>query len=164
MVMRQTTRTIVRCASKAGEIILCDTCPRAYHMVCLDPDMEKAPEGKWSCPHCVSAWLWRARAWAGGRWCCWLWALGCSWRNAGRGPTRWVGGGCNLDSVVLNFRRRKASSGRQRRTPEGEEILEEVGETPRKRMITTWSSVGSARMAGSCSAVTPVLPPTTSTA
>lgn len=44
---------------QGGEIILCDTCPRAYHMVCLDPDMEKAPEGKWSCPHCVSVWpLW----------------------------------------------------------------------------------------------------------
>uniref|UniRef100_G3U9I3 Chromodomain-helicase-DNA-binding protein 4 n=1 Tax=Loxodonta africana TaxID=9785 RepID=G3U9I3_LOXAF len=39
---------------QGGEIILCDTCPRAYHMVCLDPDMEKAPEGKWSCPHCVN--------------------------------------------------------------------------------------------------------------
>lgn len=26
-------------------------------MVCLDPDMEKAPEGKWSCPHCVSTGL-----------------------------------------------------------------------------------------------------------
>ncbi|XP_064415468.1 chromodomain-helicase-DNA-binding protein 4 isoform X2 [Latimeria chalumnae] len=37
---------------QGGEIILCDTCPRAYHMVCLDPDMEKAPEGRWSCPHC----------------------------------------------------------------------------------------------------------------
>lgn len=42
---------------QGGEIILCDTCPRAYHMVCLDPDMEKAPEGKWSCPHCVSTGL-----------------------------------------------------------------------------------------------------------
>uniref|UniRef100_A0A8C5D7M2 Chromodomain-helicase-DNA-binding protein 5-like n=1 Tax=Gouania willdenowi TaxID=441366 RepID=A0A8C5D7M2_GOUWI len=37
---------------QGGEIILCDTCPRAYHLVCLDPEMEKAPEGKWSCPHC----------------------------------------------------------------------------------------------------------------
>lgn len=35
-----------------GEIMLCDTCPRAYHLVCLDPDMEEAPEGTWSCPHC----------------------------------------------------------------------------------------------------------------
>uniref|UniRef100_A0A8B9LC94 Chromodomain helicase DNA binding protein 4 n=1 Tax=Astyanax mexicanus TaxID=7994 RepID=A0A8B9LC94_ASTMX len=40
---------------QGGEIILCDTCPRAYHMVCLDPDMEKAPEGTWSCPHCESS-------------------------------------------------------------------------------------------------------------
>jgi chromodomain-helicase-DNA-binding protein 4 len=23
--------------------------------VCLDPELEKAPEGKWSCPHCVSS-------------------------------------------------------------------------------------------------------------
>lgn len=37
---------------QGGEIILCDTCPRAYHLVCLDPEMEEAPEGKWSCPHC----------------------------------------------------------------------------------------------------------------
>lgn len=37
---------------QGGEIILCDTCPRAYHLVCLDPEMEEAPEGVWSCPHC----------------------------------------------------------------------------------------------------------------
>ncbi|GAB6031265.1 choline dehydrogenase 5 [Chamberlinius hualienensis] len=37
---------------QGGEIILCDTCPRAYHLVCLDPELEDAPEGKWSCPHC----------------------------------------------------------------------------------------------------------------
>uniref|UniRef100_A0A8C8M161 DNA helicase n=1 Tax=Oncorhynchus tshawytscha TaxID=74940 RepID=A0A8C8M161_ONCTS len=39
---------------QGGEIILCDTCPKAYHLVCLDPELEKAPEGKWSCPHCFS--------------------------------------------------------------------------------------------------------------
>uniref|UniRef100_A0A672TAQ3 Chromodomain helicase DNA binding protein 3 n=1 Tax=Sinocyclocheilus grahami TaxID=75366 RepID=A0A672TAQ3_SINGR len=39
---------------QGGEIILCDTCPRAYHLVCLEPELEKAPEGKWSCPHCVN--------------------------------------------------------------------------------------------------------------
>ncbi|WAR14925.1 CHD3-like protein [Mya arenaria] len=38
---------------QGGEIILCDTCPRAYHLVCLEPELEEAPEGKWSCPHCV---------------------------------------------------------------------------------------------------------------
>ncbi|KAL1137604.1 hypothetical protein AAG570_009300 [Ranatra chinensis] len=37
---------------QGGEIILCDTCPRAYHLVCLDPELEETPEGKWSCPHC----------------------------------------------------------------------------------------------------------------
>ncbi|XP_075237625.1 chromodomain-helicase-DNA-binding protein Mi-2 homolog isoform X3 [Lycorma delicatula] len=37
---------------QGGEIILCDTCPRAYHLVCLEPELEDTPEGKWSCPHC----------------------------------------------------------------------------------------------------------------
>ncbi|VDN02899.1 unnamed protein product [Thelazia callipaeda] len=40
---------------QGGEIILCDTCPKAYHLVCLDPDMEEPPEGRWSCPTCESA-------------------------------------------------------------------------------------------------------------
>ena len=30
---------------QGGEIILCDTCPRAYHLVCLDPELDEAPEG-----------------------------------------------------------------------------------------------------------------------
>jgi chromodomain-helicase-DNA-binding protein 4 len=37
---------------QGGEIILCDTCPKAYHLVCLDPELEQAPEGDWSCPEC----------------------------------------------------------------------------------------------------------------
>lgn len=32
--------------------MLCDTCPKAYHLVCFDPDLEETPKGKWSCPHC----------------------------------------------------------------------------------------------------------------
>ncbi|KAJ1071675.1 hypothetical protein K5549_001967 [Capra hircus] len=44
---------------QGGEIILCDTCPRAYHLVCLDPELDRAPEGKWSCPHCkILHWRW----------------------------------------------------------------------------------------------------------
>jgi len=35
-----------------GEIILCDTCPKAFHLVCLEPELEEAPEGEWYCPHC----------------------------------------------------------------------------------------------------------------
>lgn len=52
---------------QGGEIILCDTCPRAYHMVCLDPDMERAPEGTWSCPHCVRIYVNVSRMS-----CCWV--------------------------------------------------------------------------------------------
>ncbi|CAK9295655.1 unnamed protein product [Gordionus sp. m RMFG-2023] len=37
---------------QGGEILLCDTCPRAYHLVCLEPELEEAPEGRWSCQHC----------------------------------------------------------------------------------------------------------------
>ena len=54
---------------QGGEIILCDTCPRAYHLVCFDPELEQAPEGKWSCPHCVCGvvvWFkWGFRWWYG---------------------------------------------------------------------------------------------------
>lgn len=38
---------------QGGEIILCDTCPKAYHMVCLEPEMTSPPEGEWSCATCV---------------------------------------------------------------------------------------------------------------
>ena len=38
---------------QGGEIILCDTCPKAYHLVCLDPELEQTPEGDWSCPDCT---------------------------------------------------------------------------------------------------------------
>ncbi|XP_043222807.1 chromodomain-helicase-DNA-binding protein Mi-2 homolog isoform X1 [Amphibalanus amphitrite] len=37
---------------QGGEIILCDTCPKAYHLVCLEPELEEPPEGKWMCPTC----------------------------------------------------------------------------------------------------------------
>lgn len=37
--------------SQCGELLLCDTCPRAYHLVCIDQDM-KIPSGSWSCPYC----------------------------------------------------------------------------------------------------------------
>jgi len=37
---------------QGGEIILCDTCPRAYHLVCLEPELEEAPDGEWFCPQC----------------------------------------------------------------------------------------------------------------
>jgi len=35
-----------------GEIILCDTCTKAFHLVCLEPELFEAPEGEWFCSHC----------------------------------------------------------------------------------------------------------------
>lgn len=37
-----------------GEIILCDTCPKAFHLCCLEPELSEAPEGEWYCPTCES--------------------------------------------------------------------------------------------------------------
>lgn len=33
-----------------GDLLLCDRCDRSYHMYCLDPPLEVAPEGEWHCP------------------------------------------------------------------------------------------------------------------
>ena len=33
-----------------GDLLLCDRCNRSYHMHCLDPPLEVAPEGDWACP------------------------------------------------------------------------------------------------------------------
>lgn len=38
--------------STGGHLLLCDTCPHVYHLQCLSPPLEKAPEGQWSCPKC----------------------------------------------------------------------------------------------------------------
>lgn len=46
------TKFFDQVCQQGGEIILCDTCPRAYHLVCLEPELEETPEGRWSCPHC----------------------------------------------------------------------------------------------------------------
>ncbi|CAH1242014.1 BAZ2B [Branchiostoma lanceolatum] len=33
----------------------CEHCPRVYHIQCLDPPLNKAPRGKWTCPECLKA-------------------------------------------------------------------------------------------------------------
>ncbi|CAM6010122.1 unnamed protein product [Sphagnum balticum] len=35
-------------------IMLCDGCEAEYHTYCLDPPLQKVPEGNWFCPSCVS--------------------------------------------------------------------------------------------------------------
>lgn len=35
-------------------IMLCDKCDAEYHTYCLNPPLEKVPEGTWFCPECVA--------------------------------------------------------------------------------------------------------------
>ncbi|CAB4031235.1 chromodomain-helicase-DNA-binding 4-like isoform X3, partial [Paramuricea clavata] len=37
---------------ESGELLLCDTCTLSFHLQCLDPPLDEAPEGEWSCPKC----------------------------------------------------------------------------------------------------------------
>jgi len=39
-----------RSCGGGGDLLLCDRCDRSYHMYCLDPPLEIAPEGEWQCP------------------------------------------------------------------------------------------------------------------
>ncbi|CAN0328028.1 unnamed protein product, partial [Phaeothamnion confervicola] len=38
----------------ADHVLLCDNCPREFHMWCLDPPLEAVPEGDWLCPICIA--------------------------------------------------------------------------------------------------------------
>ncbi|CCF55629.1 hypothetical protein KAFR_0A01910 [Kazachstania africana CBS 2517] len=40
---------------QTGSFLCCDTCPRSFHFLCLDPpiDPNHLPEGDWSCPSCT---------------------------------------------------------------------------------------------------------------
>ncbi|XAR56079.1 DNA helicase [Bertholletia excelsa] len=35
-----------------GNLLCCDTCPRTYHLQCLNPPLKRIPTGKWQCPNC----------------------------------------------------------------------------------------------------------------
>ncbi|KAK7023831.1 histone deacetylase associated PHD protein-2 [Favolaschia claudopus] len=36
-----------------GALVYCDGCPRAFHLWCLNPPMERIDEDRWFCPACV---------------------------------------------------------------------------------------------------------------
>ena len=40
---------------QTGSFLCCDTCPKSFHFLCLDPPMDpnNLPEGDWSCPNCI---------------------------------------------------------------------------------------------------------------
>ncbi|KAM2904936.1 hypothetical protein COP2_004596 [Malus domestica] len=35
-----------------GNLLCCDSCPRTYHLQCLNPPLKRIPNGKWQCPTC----------------------------------------------------------------------------------------------------------------
>ncbi|KAL5731346.1 DNA helicase [Ranunculus cassubicifolius] len=35
-----------------GNLLCCDSCPRTYHLECLNPPLKRTPPGKWHCPTC----------------------------------------------------------------------------------------------------------------
>ncbi|XP_022624458.1 autoimmune regulator [Seriola dumerili] len=35
-----------------GELICCDGCPQAFHLICLDPPLTSIPSGTWQCEQC----------------------------------------------------------------------------------------------------------------
>ncbi|XP_053416394.1 PHD finger protein 21A isoform X8 [Nycticebus coucang] len=37
---------------KSGQLLMCDTCSRVYHLDCLDPPLKAIPKGMWICPRC----------------------------------------------------------------------------------------------------------------
>ncbi|CAA2998636.1 CHROMATIN REMODELING 4 [Olea europaea subsp. europaea] len=37
---------------RGGNLLCCDSCPRTYHIQCLDPPLKRIPSGKWDCPTC----------------------------------------------------------------------------------------------------------------
>ncbi|KAM4721619.1 PHD finger protein 21A isoform 5-T5 [Rhinophrynus dorsalis] len=37
---------------KSGQLLMCDTCSRVYHLDCLEPPLKTIPKGMWICPKC----------------------------------------------------------------------------------------------------------------
>ncbi|KAM4017952.1 PHD finger protein 21A isoform 3-T4 [Anomaloglossus baeobatrachus] len=37
---------------KSGQLLMCDTCSRVFHLDCLEPPLKSIPKGMWICPKC----------------------------------------------------------------------------------------------------------------
>ncbi|XP_066556720.1 PHD finger protein 21Aa isoform X2 [Amia ocellicauda] len=37
---------------RSGQLLMCDTCSRVYHLDCLEPPLKTIPKGMWICPKC----------------------------------------------------------------------------------------------------------------
>lgn len=39
---------------RPGELLCCETCPRAFHLACCRPPLKRVPRGDWYCEHCAA--------------------------------------------------------------------------------------------------------------
>ncbi|KAK6180630.1 hypothetical protein SNE40_008641 [Patella caerulea] len=46
------TSHCIRCGKRTGKLVECDDCPRAFHIDCLDPPLQRLPK-KWQCAACA---------------------------------------------------------------------------------------------------------------
>ncbi|KAJ6547196.1 hypothetical protein B0H19DRAFT_1266136 [Mycena capillaripes] len=55
LVINQINNNEDHCSScrSHGALVYCDGCPRAFHLWCLNPPMERIDEDRWFCPACV---------------------------------------------------------------------------------------------------------------
>jgi hypothetical protein len=49
---KKENRELCAICRDGGELILCDNCPRSFHLKCLKLKDEDIPEGNWYCPRC----------------------------------------------------------------------------------------------------------------
>ena len=49
---KKENRELCAICRDGGELILCDNCPRSFHLKCLKLKEEDIPEGNWYCPRC----------------------------------------------------------------------------------------------------------------
>nr|XP_023030372.1 bromodomain adjacent to zinc finger domain protein 2B-like isoform X3 [Leptinotarsa decemlineata] len=51
-------RNCIVCGRKVSQtgtkLVFCELCPRAYHTDCMQPQLQKAPRGKWYCSNCIA--------------------------------------------------------------------------------------------------------------
>ena len=50
---KKINRELCSICRDGGNLLLCDYCPRSFHIECLKLKEESIPEGKWYCPMCA---------------------------------------------------------------------------------------------------------------
>lgn len=50
---QRTNRESCSICRDGGDLLLCDNCPRSFHVDCLKLKQSDIPEGEWFCPTCL---------------------------------------------------------------------------------------------------------------